>query len=272
MTLFDGTKSTGLVVASSILSLSLLSAQDSVYAIKVTAGPYGFRTPRSVSGIASCLVAINNNALATFDFTGATLISVQVGDTMRISGVSLYDTGSFAFNSVNSGLWVVIGIAGAKISATRLAGEMFAGVTEAVAAVAASDVEFYSAAGVQKGDKFFISSLFSQVSRRSYEVLDVKPDQLLFVSTQPIPEESGLAYTANALTVYDTIKRLVYIEADQDAEVRLNGDGGSSVLVSPLEPGNKSMVGWFHKFGPTWKCEVVNRSVNPLNVYLISGE
>lgn len=272
LTLFDGTKSTGLVAASSTLALSLLSAQDSVYALEVTAGPSGFRTARAVSGVTSCSVSINNNALAVFDFTGASMGAVQVGDIMKIAGAVTYDTGPFAFSGANSGTWNVIGVSGTKISATRLVGEMFSGVAEVVAAVGAGDVQFYSSSGVQKGDKFYISALFSVVSQKAYEVLEAEPDRILFVSAQPLPEETGLVYTANAITVYDNLKRLVYIEVDQNSEIRLNGDSGSSILVSPIEAGNKDLVGWFHKFGPTWKCEILNRSVNPLNVYIVSGE
>lgn len=271
-TAFDGTKASGLVAGSSVVSIKLESGSDSMYSLNVTSGPYGFRTARSVSGISGCNVAVNNGALATFDFTGATLTSVQVGDIMRISGETGYDTGPFAFSPLNSGVWVVLGVQGTVVSASRLPGESFSGVVEAVPAAAPSDVSFYSQSGVQKGDKFFVSALFSTVSRRAYQVFDAKPDRLLFTSSQPLPEESGLTYTSGAVTVYDSIKRLVYIEVDQDAEVRFNGDIGSSVLVSPIEAGNKDLIGFLHKFGPTWKCEIVNRSVNPMNVAIMSGE
>lgn len=179
--LFDGTKNIGLIAAMSVLQMKLVSAEDSMYAIQVTSGPSNFRTKRSVDGIASCTVTVNNNALAVFDFTGAGTSSIQVGDIMRISGANLYDEGPFSFSDINSGLWVVIGRSGTKISATRQTGEMFSGSAESVPSIADGEVEFYANNGVQKGDKFFISALFSQVSRRSYEVFDAKPNQILFV-------------------------------------------------------------------------------------------
>jgi hypothetical protein len=271
LVLFDGTRSTGLSSGTSVLEVALLSSQDSVYALRATTGPVTFRTARSVSGITGCVVTVNNNAMAVFDFIGATLTAVQVGDTMRVAGATLYDTGPFAFGALNSGLWVVIGVAGTKISAVRPTGETFSAGAETVVTVG-SDVQFYSADGVQKGDKFVLGAPFSPASQRTYAVADVTPDEITFVSTMPIPEESSLTYVAGTLTVYSASKRLVYLEVDQEAAVRLNGDTSSSNIVSPIAAGDRTQIGWMHKWGDTWKCEVVNRSVNPLRLLAITGE
>lgn len=270
--LFDGTKATGLSAGSSTLDLDIVSAQDSVYRLSVTAGPSSFRTARSVSGISSCIVTVNNNAMAVFDFTGATLAAVQVGDTMRIAGDVLYDVGPHAFGALNAGLWVVIGVSGTKISAVRPVGEPWSAGAETVATIAADQVEFYSGDGLQKGDKFVLGAPFSSVSHRTYEVMDATPTEITFVSTMPIAEESGIVYAVGTLTAYQAAKRLLYVECDQDAIVRLNGDTGSSNLISPIQAGSKDLVGWMHKWGDTWRCEVVNRSVNPMRVIAFTGE
>lgn len=272
LVLFDGTIATGLAPSSSILSVNLLSAQDSVYALKVTSGPSAFRTARSFSGVTACNVTVNNNAMAVFDFTGATLTGVQVGDVMRIAGSVLYDTGPFAFGALNAGLWTIIGVSGTKVSAVRPTGDDFSAGAETIAAVGASDVQFYSASGVQAGDKFILGDPFSIASQRSYQVQDVTPTTIVFVSTTPIPEESSLTYADGSLTVYSAPKRLLYIEADQDCVVRLNGDAGSTNRISPIQAGNKDAPGWFHKWGDTWRCEIVNRSVNPLKLVVFTGE
>lgn len=272
MTLFDGTKPTGLVDSSSVLRVKVLQSQNSIYALEVTSGPSSFRTARTPSGITACTVTINNSSLAVFDFTGATLSGVQVGDTMRISGDVLYDTGPYAFGALNAGLWVVIGISGTKVSAVRPTGESFSGANETVATIASGQVQFYSGDGVQAGDRFVLGSPFSLASQRTYRVLDVTPTTLVFVSTSPIPEEDTLTYVTGSVVVYQASKRLIHIEVDQDATVRLNGDTGSSNLISPIDPGSKLLPGWFQKWGDTWKCEVVNRSVNQLKLTVFTGE
>jgi hypothetical protein len=271
LTLFDGTRAVGLSAGVSQISVALVSAVDSLYALAITTGPGEFRTSRPITGLAGCAVAVNNNAMATFDFGAATLAGVQVGDIMRISGAA-FDTGPFAFSALNAGAWTVIGIAGSKVSVVRPQGECFSGAQETVATVLPSDVSFFSASGTQKGDKFALSGVVSPASQRSYTVADVTPTKLYFVSTMPIPEEGPLTYAANALTVYSAAKRLVYLESDQDLIVRFNGDTGNSVLVNPVVAGDRDLPGYLHKFGLVWKCEVENKSVNPLNLVVCSGE
>ena len=268
--IFDGTIANALSGAS-VLDMELLSAVDSIYRINVTAGPSAFKTARSPSGLAACAVTINNNAMAEFDFTGATLTGVQVGDIMRVAGDSLHDTGPFAFNSLNAGIWKVIGVAGTKISAVRMVGESFSGATESVAAVG-GDVEFYADDGVQAGDKFEITGTFSQVSRRVYEVKDVTPSAIQFVSATPIPVEIGPTFVPGSLIVYRSYKKLVYIECDQDAVVRFNADTSDNNKLTPIEAGNRDLPAFMHKWGAAYNCTIVNKSVNPMNVRFFTGE
>lgn len=268
--IFDGTRPTALSVSSE-LSIELLSNTTNRYRVKVTSGPSGFRTARSVSGINNVVVQINNNAIAEFNFSGANLASVQAGDIMRVSGQLLYDSGPFVFNPLNSGLWKVIAVNGTLVQAVRQTGTDFSAANESVTG-ASSQVMFYSSSGVQVGDKVSINGSFSSVSRRVYEILDVTPDSFDFVSGISIPEETDVAYLTDSLVFYSGAKKLVYIEVDQEAVVRFNDDSSDNNKVTPIAAGNQSLIGYLHKFGDSYKVTVINKSINSMNVKFFTCE
>lgn len=269
--LFNGTKSTALGGAS-VLSLTLLSASEARYRMTVTSGPSGFRTERSVSGISAVNVTINNSAVAVFDFTAATLTGVVPGDIMRIKGSAMYDAGPYVFNPLNSGLWKVLAVAGTQVQAVRPTGQDFGAAAENIVSGAATDVRFYSAAGIQVGEKISISGTFSSPTHRSYTLLDVSPNSVDFSSANPLPLESGLAYASGSLAFYTNSKRLVYIEVDQDAAVRFNEDTTDNNKVSPVMPGDECAPGFMGKWGDSYKVSVSNKSVNPLTVRYFLAE
>ena len=268
-TIFDGSGSHSMD-GTSTLSLALLPNTDPIYRLSVT-GPAGFRTARAVSGIVACTVTVNNNAVAIFNFTSSTLTGVVAGDIMRINGVVTNDSGPYAFASTNAGNWVVIGVTGTAVSCVRPVGEQFSGLAEVVA-VATNNVQFYSSSGIQVGDKIDISGSLSVVSWGRYIVADVTATSIYFVSGLPLPNETGIAYVPTTISFFTQSKKLVYIEADQESVVQLDGDTGTKVRISPMTPGSPSLVGYFHKWGDTYKCVVVNRSVNVMNLKWITGE
>ena len=270
-TLFDGSTSVTLD-ATSVLSLTLVpGAAGSVYRLSVTSGPAGFRTARVPTGIVACTVTINNNAIAVFNFTGATLTGIVPGDIMRINGQVGGDTAPYAFSSENSGRWRVLAVSGTQISCTRLPCEPFSAMVETVA-IATNDVQFYSADGVQTEDKMDIAGSFSPASWGRFVIQAVTATTIDFMSANPLPLESGIAYVVGTISFFTQSKRLIYIEADQESSVQLDGDTGLKVRISPISPGSPTLVGYFHKWGDTFKCVVVNRSVNPMNIKWISGE
>lgn len=268
-TIFDGTVVTGLVNASSVLNLT--SIENSVYLLQNVSGPSSFKTAKPVSGLLACTVSINNNVVAEFTFTGATLSTVQAGDLMRIKGTTTYDTGTFAFNPLNSGLWKVIGVSVDKISAVRQVGESFSGVAETVAD-SSLDVEFYADDGVQKGNKIELAGNFSLVSKKVYEILDVTPSKIYFMSSSPLPNETGITYTTGAITIYKASKKLVYVECDQDSIVRFNSDLSDNNQLNPIMPGDKDLPAFIHKYGNCYSCTIINKSVNKMNVKFFMGE
>lgn len=254
------------------LDLTMASSANSVYRLKKSAGAGSFRTARSVSGLAACAVTVNNSSMAVFDFTGATLSTVQVGDIMRIAGQKTYDAGpTYAFNPLNSGSWIVIGISGTKISAVRRVSQNFEGIVENVAAVG-TDVQFFADDGIAVGNKFTISAGFSGASFGTYEVQESTPDEILFMSARPLPEETGIAYQNNSIIFYTGSKKLIYIEVDQEAVVRFDGDTGNSNRVTPIKAGDRMLPGYLHKWGDTISCEIVNRSVTSCNIKYFTCE
>jgi hypothetical protein len=268
--IFDGTRSTSLSLAS-VFSLELLSNTQNRYRLKVTSGPSGFRTERVVTGLNNVSVTVNNNAIAIFNFSGADLTNVNPGDTMRISGQALFDSAPYLFNPLNSGLWKVISVSGTSVQAVRESGEDFSAVNENVSGVS-SQVRFYSSTGVQKGDKVSINDSFSTVSRRVYEVLDVSPDSIDFVSGISIPEESNVSFSQDCLIFYSRAKKLVYIEVDQEAVVRFNDDQSDNNKVVPVSAGNQNLIGFLNKFGDSYKIKIVNKSINSLNLKFFTCE
>lgn len=268
--IFDGIIASGLT-GSSVMAISLLSAQDSLYRLSVTSGPSSFKTARSPSGITACNVTINNNAIAEFDFTGATLTGVIVGDILRVKGQVNNDSGPYAFNSLNAGIWKIIAVSGSKVSCVRMPNEVFQAAVELVAA-ATADVQFYADDGIAVGSKMAIESAFSAVSQKTYEVKAVTPTTIDFVSTSSIPLESNVSYTSNSVIFYTSSKKLVYVEVDQDCVIRLNGASDDSNKLNPIEAGNSMLPGFMHKWGNTFKCEVINKSVNSCTVRFITCE
>ena len=71
---------------------------------------------------------------------------------------------------------------------------------------------------------------------------------------------------------YTENKRIVYIEADQECVVRLNGDSGNTQRISPIEPGNASKPGMYLKSGDVFSMTIVNKSFATLNVLVVSAE
>ena len=268
--IFDGTRA-NLLSPASVLSVSLLSSTANRYRVSVTSGPSGFRLPRSVSGVNNVTVQVNNNSIAVFDFSGATVASVVAGDVMRVSGQLMYDTGPFVFNSLNSGFWKVIAVNGTLVQAVRPSNEIFSAANESVSG-ASLQVVFYSSSGIQIGDKVSVNDTLSSVSRRVYEILDVTPTTFDFISGISIPEESGLSFVSDSLVFYTGAKKLVYIEVDQDSVVRFNDDGSDNNKVNPISAGNHSLIGYLHKFGDSYKITVINKSINTMNVKFFTCE
>lgn len=273
--LFDGMRSSSLDVTS-VLSIS--NIDQSIYKLQVTSGQSGnWRTARSITPISDVNITVNNNSVATFEFVAATITGVISGDFLRVAGDSTFDTGPFSFDPINSGLWKVIGTSGNKIQAVRPTGESFSGIAESVTSIPAGQISVYSATGVQPEDKMEISGGFSSASFRTFTIKDVTNDTIYFISTSPIPEESAVSYpnpslNGESIFIYNNSKVVFFLESDQEISVKFNDDSGDKVKVCPIEAGNPDLVGYLHKYGPTYKAVVKNRSVNTATVLYFVAE
>lgn len=256
----------------STVQVLLASQADSVYRLTATAGPSGFRSARTPSAITACNVTVNNSSVAVFDFTGATLTSIVVGDIMQISGQITYAIGTFAFNPINAGIWKIIGISGTKVSCTRLVGVSFSATVEAVLVVAGSDVQFYADDKIRPGMQFQVNGTFSQVTQKTYAVLSSTPTYIDFVSTDAIPEESSLTYIPGTIVFYTGIKRMVYIDADQEVSVRFNDSTDDSNRITPIKPGDFYLRGFLNKMGNTYNCTIINKSVMDCSIRFFTVE
>ncbi len=272
--LFDGQRTNDLD-DSSVLEVE--NIYGSTYKLFLVSGQSGnWRTARSITSLSDVNVTVNNDAVATFEFVGATLTGVQSGDVLRVAGDSTFDTAPFDFNSVNSGLWHVIGINGNKLQCVRPVDEPFSGIAESVTGTNSSQISVYSADGVQKGDKFELKNPFSAASHKVFEVKDVTPETIYFVSSIPIPEEQvnypDPGVDGHALFVYTSAKKIFYLETDQEISVKFNDDNSDNVKVCPISAGDPDLVGYIHKFGPSYKVVVHNKSVNTAKILYFVAE
>jgi hypothetical protein len=263
--LFSGAKANPLD-NTSVLSITPLSQGN--YRLSVTAGTSGFRTPRTVN-VTTCQVTVNNNALAVFDFGAGTVTGVIAGDTMRINSQIMGDTGPFTFNPLNAGLWTVVGTNGTKISCTRPIGSGFQGSNETISAVN-NNVQIYSSSGITKSDKMKITGGFSTVSQKTFEIKEVTPTTIDFISTAALPSESLISNTTNMIQFFSTSKRYFYLECDQETVVLLNGTDSTKVV--PVQAGNSLLPGFLHQTGDIYSCSVTNQSINTLNIRIFTGE
>jgi len=255
-------------------SLSISFIRGSTYKLSIDSGTGSFKTGRAVTGLVgtTATVAVNNNAIAAFTFDGAVdLSSVMVGDCMRVAGLSTYQSAPFAFEDINSGIWKVLSVTGQVVQVSR-GTECFAGIGETSQALLASDVQFYAPDGVGSGDNLLIEEGFSSASHGSYKVVDATADCLYFTSTSPIPEESGVIFTAGAISVYKKARFLIYLESDQKTILRINGDTNDTIQIRPISAGDPSLVGMFQYTGLCYQLEIVNDSVNQSTVRYFTAE
>jgi len=273
--IFDGTRSTS--ITSAIFAVSLSALDPSRYRITWTGGSNpGFRTDRSLtlSGIAvTFLVLANNTAnlsvptLAAFDFT-----AVQPGDTILIPGTATGDTAG-PVSPLNSGYWQVLAVLNSKnLSLSRFVGSGFEATNETVTLSSNSQLQAFSTAGVQVGDKLDISAGFAISTRKTFDVVAVTSSFVEVISTTALPPETGITPGTQGMIFYTDAKSFLYIEADQEAALRLNGSTDNSQRLSPIEAGNPDRPGPYLKRGPAWSLSIVNRSPVTLNVVVIHAE
>lgn len=268
--LFNGTVTPSQAFAAGVTALTLtkLSGTTSTYRLAITTSPGAFRTARStaIGAATQITVTTNNSAIATFAVTSGSgsFSSCQAGDVLRIRGPQTGDLTNVVFAGANSGYWTILSVSPASITCKRRSGQVFNGVPQVVSIGSLSttdQLQVYSTAGVQVGQSFILAGTLSPASYGDYSVLEVGPTFVDFVSPTPLPEESGVLLTATSdLIFYSEAQKLFYVEADKEIAIRFNGDTSNSNIVSPIEYGEKQLVGFMNKWGFTYSATIVNRS------------
>lgn len=192
---------------------------------------------------------------------------VMVGDFVRIGNL---------FNLQNQGEWQIISVAATNFSVVN-----YGAVAEGPYVLGsgfASQIDIYSAAGVQVNDTLVISGGFSPVTQGSYIITAVSDGWVRFSSTSVLPTEGPI--TTEAITIYSDAQRLVYLEADQHVAMTLNGITGNELepLISPAATASgcgscpRVTPGIFMRTSVVYSMSVTNVSESTANLFFAAIE
>lgn len=269
ITLFDGTRATSI---NNTTTFSLTWQSGSTYRLQYTSGTLPvFRVARILATDATTAftVSINNNSIVNLTFSSGTppdFTNVQIGDTLYISPTS-------PFNALNEGYFQIVSKTSTSISFQNPS----AGVETNIALGVnyATDFQIYSSGPVVVGDTLIISDGFSIVTQGSYIITAVTPTFIEFLSTNPLPNETGIIPTATGLVIYSSAKFVIYMEVNQKCSLRLNDDTGDHVIIEPAlidVGGVEGAKGIFSKIGMSYKGILVNKSINTCDVFVFTAE
>jgi len=267
---FNGSR-TLTINGTTTFSLALVDGETDKYRIRHTAGTApGFRTDRALDlSTGVIVVAVNANGIATMTVSGGpTFAGVVVGDSVYVP--TLDEVGAQVFSAPNQGFWTVVAATTTVLSLTR-SGD-FEAAAESVTIGVADQLQVFSAAGVQVGNRLEIVSGFVVSSRRSYPIVSVTATYIEIESSLALAEETGILPTITGLLVYTSEKKLIYLETNQEVVVKLNGDTTELLKVAPWVAGDNTKPGTLQKTGGCWSLSVLNKSLVTASVVLISVE
>lgn len=272
--IFDGTRATT-ISGSSAFAVSLSPLDPSRYRLTWTGGTNPtFRTDRSLAlnGIAVTIAVQANSTIIMSVPAGPDFTGVNAGDTVFIPDASTGDTAG-PFSPLNGGFWQVLAVlSSTSLSLARFAGVDFAATNEVVTVTSAPQLQAFSTAGVQVGDKVDISAGFATSTRKTFDVVAVTSTFIEVISTTALPPETGITPGTTGMIFYTDSKSVIYVEVDQEACIRLNGSTDNSQRLSPIEAGNPDRPAPYFKRGPAWSLSIVNRAPVTLNVVVIHAE
>lgn len=246
-------------------SISLVPFATSTYQLTNTGGTVaGFRTLRTIGTDATSQVTTSiNGPILTYTFTGGTLpniASVQVGDNVLIGNV---------FNPSNqgtTGIWQIISTTSTSISVINPLGYVEGPIT--LGSQYATQLRIFSGGLVQIGDTLVISSGFSPVSLNSYTITQVTDYYVQFSYAGSLPTQGPIT---TEVAVYNMAKSMIYIEADQNTEILINGSIFGPTVMPTVSRGI-ARPGLFLLNSTVWSLSVSNNSINQANVTLLSTE
>ena len=247
--------------------LSLKSGTTNNYKISHSGGTAPlFKTPRSEGHDATTEVTITKNgSVLKYESTGGTLFSliaggVVVGDEVRISS---------EFNVNNQGKFKILSLDAVSFTVENSIGAAEGPVT--LGADFANQINIYSSAGVQVGDKVDVKSGFSSVSHGTYEITDVSHDYFEFYSLKSLPEEAGILNDPDVMLIYRDAKQFLYIESDKELDVKINGSAITNEVL-PLKCGTILKPGVFMSSSSIKSAEIINKSRDAAKVFFVTAE
>lgn len=261
-TLFDGTVSLS-QDGTTQYSISPKAGSVGTYVLQWVGGTNPvFRTARTTGADATTQVQVTLNAtIATYTSIGGTPFNftgggVQVGDSIYI------DTG--IFSPLNQGYFQVIAFTATSVS---IINPNAAPETQTLGSAFATQMQIFSAAGVQTTDSLSIFGGFSAPILGAYAISQVYANRLEFFSTASLPTQT---VTTDQIAVYSESRQLIYMESDQNVDLTINGiDGGE---ISPYFANGTVTPGQFLRTSQMWSLVVQNTSLNQATVFLVALE
>lgn len=259
-------------------SIAPVAGNPSLYALSWIGGTNPtFRTGRTSGADATTQVTVTlNGPVTTFTSTGGTPFNltgggVVVGDYVRIGNL---------FNVSNQGMtdWKIISLTATSFSVANDIGVAEGPIT--LGSGFATQIDIYSAAGVQKGDTLQINSGFSPVTQGSYLITDVSDKFVRFASISTLPTEGP--FSNQPIAIYSQAERMVYLESDQKVSLSVNGitsGGGLGPLATTDACGNpicnsdgsrSNRPGVFLMTATIWTMTVTNVSTDTANLFFAS--
>lgn len=232
-----------------------------------------FRTDRGLNlATVSVLCVLNNNQTLTMSANTGSFAGVVAGDTLFLSGPTTGDAAS-PFSTFNQGYWQVLGIDGTNttLQLGRTSGS-FLGKSETVTVTSASQLQAFSASGIQVGYSVRISAGFTNPVLGTYTVTAINPIWFEVTSTLPLPISATAIPGISGISFYSSAKRWIRVEADQLSSVRINGDTSDFNQITPWTPGDNSLVGAYESTNVIYSLLIVNKSAATLNLTVISVE
>jgi hypothetical protein len=172
-----------------------------------------------------------NPAMVNFGGGVSANISLSGGGTaagLNLSGafVGDYVTIGNLFNISNQGTFQIIALTSNSFTISNPDAVAEGPIT--LGSGFATQLQIYSASGVQVNDTLIISSGFSLATQGSYQITAVYPESIEFYSTSILPQEGPIE---TEIIIYSDVKKLIYIESDSQLSVICNG-----VNVGNIEP------------------------------------
>jgi len=218
-----------------------------------------FRTSRTSGADATTQVTVTvNGTVVTFTSTGGTPLNLISGGVIAGDYVTIGNL----FNSLNQGQWQIIALTATSFSVVNPQGVNEGPIT--LGAGFASQVDIYSAAGVQIGDTLQIFGGFSPVTQGYYTVTAVTDKYLQFSSLGLLPTEGPV--TTDDIAVFSDAQRFIYLESNQHVSMIVNSIAGNE--INPLADGvGHNAPGIFLRTSTVYSLTVTNISVNTAKLF-----